>query len=95
MGGVNFSINSFVATLLVVAFSFIPLTAVAGTGTFGSYIGVDVGDGGGKVDRLVLDVETDGSMSPRDALASAGATLRSLVQLVEDLGDAPQGLELG
>jgi len=46
-------------------------------------------------DRLVLDVETDGSMSPRDALASAGATLRSLVQLVEDVGDEPQGLELG
>ena len=46
-------------------------------------------------DRLVLDVETDGSMSPRDALASAGATLRSLVQLVEDMGDEPQGLELG
>ena len=46
-------------------------------------------------DRLVLDVETDGSMSPRDALASAGATLRSLVQLVEDIGDDPQGLELG
>jgi len=46
-------------------------------------------------DRLVLDVETDGSMSPRDALASAGATLRSLVQLVEDIGDEPQGLELG
>ena len=46
-------------------------------------------------DRLVLDVETDGSMSPRDALASAGATLRSLVQLVEDVSDEPQGLELG
>ena len=46
-------------------------------------------------DRLVLDVETDGSMSPRDALASAGATLRSLVQLVEDVSDDPQGLELG
>jgi len=46
-------------------------------------------------DRLVLDVETDGSMSPRDALASAGATLRALVQLVEDVGDEPQGLELG
>jgi DNA-directed RNA polymerase subunit alpha len=24
-------------------------------------------------DRLVLDIETDGSISPRDALASAGA----------------------
>jgi DNA-directed RNA polymerase subunit alpha len=46
-------------------------------------------------DRLVLDIETDGSITPRDALASAGATLRSLVQLVEEMSDAPQGLELG
>jgi DNA-directed RNA polymerase subunit alpha len=46
-------------------------------------------------DRLVLDIETDGSISPREALASAGATLRSLVQLVEEMSDAPQGLELG
>jgi DNA-directed RNA polymerase subunit alpha len=46
-------------------------------------------------DRLVLDIETDGSISPREALASAGATLRSLVQLVEEMSDTPQGLELG
>jgi DNA-directed RNA polymerase subunit alpha len=46
-------------------------------------------------DRLVLDVETDGSISPREALASAGDTLRSLVSLVADMSDAPQGLELG
>ena len=46
-------------------------------------------------DRLVLDIETDGSISPREALASAGATLRSLVQLVEEMSDEPQGLELG
>jgi DNA-directed RNA polymerase subunit alpha len=46
-------------------------------------------------DRLVLDIETDGSISPRDALASAGATLRSLVQLVEEMSDEPMGLELG
>ncbi|MGD9996893.1 MAG: DNA-directed RNA polymerase subunit alpha [Ilumatobacteraceae bacterium] len=46
-------------------------------------------------DRLVLDIETDGSISPRDALASAGATLRSLVDLVASLSDEPQGLELG
>lgn len=46
-------------------------------------------------DRLVLDIETDGSMTPRDALASAGATLRALVQLVEEMSDAPEGLELG
>ena len=46
-------------------------------------------------DRLVLDIETDGSITPREALASAGATLRSLVQLVEEMSDEPQGLELG
>jgi DNA-directed RNA polymerase subunit alpha len=46
-------------------------------------------------DRLVLDIETDSSISPREALASAGDTLRSLVGLVADMSDAPQGLELG
>ncbi|HET9441806.1 MAG TPA: DNA-directed RNA polymerase subunit alpha [Acidimicrobiales bacterium] len=46
-------------------------------------------------DRLVLDIETDGSISPRESLASAGDTLRSLVGLVADMSDAPQGLELG
>ena len=46
-------------------------------------------------DRLVLDIETDGSITPREALASAGATLRSLVDLVASLSDEPQGLELG
>ncbi|MCL4423419.1 MAG: DNA-directed RNA polymerase subunit alpha [Actinobacteria bacterium] len=46
-------------------------------------------------DRLVLDIETDGSISPREALASAGETLRSLLGLVADMSDAPQGLELG
>ena len=46
-------------------------------------------------DRLVLDIETDGSLTPREALASAGDTLRSLVGLVADLEEAPQGLELG
>ncbi|MHB8294238.1 MAG: DNA-directed RNA polymerase subunit alpha C-terminal domain-containing protein [Acidimicrobiales bacterium] len=46
-------------------------------------------------DRLVMDVETDGSVSPRDALASAGATLRALVGLVADMSDQAQGLELG
>ena len=46
-------------------------------------------------DRLVLDIETDGSISPREALASAGATLTSLVELVRDMSDEPQGLELG
>jgi DNA-directed RNA polymerase subunit alpha len=46
-------------------------------------------------DRLVIDIETDGSISPRESLASAGATLRQLVQLVEEMSDEPQGLELG
>ncbi len=46
-------------------------------------------------DRLILDIETDGSISPREALASAGATLTSLVELVRDMSDEPQGLELG
>ncbi|MCB9380410.1 MAG: DNA-directed RNA polymerase subunit alpha [Acidimicrobiaceae bacterium] len=46
-------------------------------------------------ERLVLDIETDGSIAPRDALASAGATLRSLVDLVANLSEEPQGLELG
>src|SRR5436305_461602 len=46
-------------------------------------------------DKLTLEIETDGSISPRDALASAGDTLRSLVALVADLTDEPRGLELG
>ena len=46
-------------------------------------------------DRLVLDIETDGSIGPREALASAGDTLRSLVGLVADMSEEPQGLELG
>ncbi|HNE75180.1 MAG TPA: DNA-directed RNA polymerase subunit alpha, partial [Microthrixaceae bacterium] len=45
-------------------------------------------------DRLVLDIETDSSVSPRDALASAGATLKSLVELVEQMSDEPEGLAL-
>jgi DNA-directed RNA polymerase subunit alpha len=46
-------------------------------------------------DRLMIDIETDGSISPREALASAGSTLRQLVELVEQMSDEPQGLELG
>src|SRR5665213_1842699 len=45
-------------------------------------------------DRLVIEIETDGSLNPREALASAGDTLRTLVGLVADLEDEPQGLEL-
>ena len=46
-------------------------------------------------DKLIIDIETDGTLSPREALASAGATLRSLVDLVANLSDEPKGLELG
>jgi DNA-directed RNA polymerase subunit alpha len=46
-------------------------------------------------DKLILEIETDGSISPRDALSSAGDTLRTLVGLVADLSDEPRGLELG
>ena len=46
-------------------------------------------------DKLTIEIETDGSISPSEALASAGDTLRSLVALVADLSDEPRGLELG
>jgi DNA-directed RNA polymerase subunit alpha len=46
-------------------------------------------------DRLILDVETDGSMSPRDALSSAGSTLVELLQLFASLGEGTGGLVLG
>jgi DNA-directed RNA polymerase subunit alpha len=46
-------------------------------------------------DRLILDIETDGSITPADALASAGATLKNLLELVASMSEAPQGLELG
>jgi DNA-directed RNA polymerase subunit alpha len=46
-------------------------------------------------DKLTLEIETDGSITPRDALSSAGDTLRNLVALVADLSEEPRGLELG
>jgi DNA-directed RNA polymerase subunit alpha len=36
-------------------------------------------------DRLILDVETDGSIAPREAVASAGGTLLELVGLFREL----------
>jgi DNA-directed RNA polymerase subunit alpha len=39
-------------------------------------------------DKLILDVETDGSITPREAVASAGGTLLELVSLFSDLADA-------
>ncbi|HXF56998.1 MAG TPA: DNA-directed RNA polymerase subunit alpha [Actinomycetota bacterium] len=45
-------------------------------------------------DRLILDVETDGSVSPREALASAGTTLADLINLFAELAESP-GLQVG
>ncbi len=45
-------------------------------------------------DRLILDVETDGSISPSDALSAAGSTLVNLFTLFSDVGAGP-GLDLG
>jgi len=45
-------------------------------------------------DRLILDVETDGSSTPREALASAGSTLLELVNLFRDLAESP-GIAIG
>jgi len=39
-------------------------------------------------DKLILDVETDGSITPREAVASAGGTLLELVSLFSDLAEA-------
>jgi DNA-directed RNA polymerase subunit alpha len=46
-------------------------------------------------DRLVMEIDTDGSITPAEALASAGATLQALSELVASMSDEPQGLELG
>jgi DNA-directed RNA polymerase subunit alpha len=45
-------------------------------------------------DRLILDVETDGSISPREAVASAGTTMSELVSLFGELAES-QGLTVG
>jgi DNA-directed RNA polymerase subunit alpha len=46
-------------------------------------------------DRLIVDVETKRSMSPRDALASAGKTLVELFGLAHELNYAAEGIDLG
>jgi DNA-directed RNA polymerase subunit alpha len=46
-------------------------------------------------DRLVIDIETDGSISPREALASGGKTLGSLVELIASFDEEAPSLELG
>jgi DNA-directed RNA polymerase subunit alpha len=45
-------------------------------------------------DRLILDVETDGSMTAREAVASAGSTLLELVNLFHEPAES-QGLAIG
>lgn len=45
-------------------------------------------------DRLILEIETDGTMTPREALASAGETLQQLTSVVASLEDEPEGLQL-
>ncbi|MCY4516922.1 MAG: DNA-directed RNA polymerase subunit alpha [Acidimicrobiaceae bacterium] len=45
-------------------------------------------------DRLVLDIETDGAMTPREALASAGDTLCRLMLMIAELSSEPLGLDI-
>jgi len=46
-------------------------------------------------DRLIVDVETKKSISPRDAVASAGKTLVELFGLAHELNYAAEGIDLG
>ena len=46
-------------------------------------------------DRLVLDVETKPSITPRDAIASAGKTLVELFGLARELNVEAEGIEIG
>jgi DNA-directed RNA polymerase subunit alpha len=45
-------------------------------------------------DRLILDVQTDGSVTPREAIASAGTTLVELANLFSEMSETP-GISLG
>ncbi|MDR2620711.1 MAG: DNA-directed RNA polymerase subunit alpha [Propionibacteriaceae bacterium] len=46
-------------------------------------------------DRLILDVETKPSITPRDAVASAGKTLTELFGLARELNLEAEGVEIG
>ena len=45
-------------------------------------------------DRLILEIETNGSLTPAEALSAAGGTLVELFQLFSELAEGP-GLQLG
>src|SRR6202012_5657617 len=46
-------------------------------------------------DRLVVDVETKSSITPRDAVASAGHTLVELFGLFKELNEEAEGIDVG
>ena len=46
-------------------------------------------------DKLIVDVETKPSKSPRDAFASAGSTLVELFGLARELNTEAEGIEIG
>ncbi len=46
-------------------------------------------------DRLIVEVETKSSMTPRDALASAGKTLVELFGLARELNVDAEGIDIG
>ena len=46
-------------------------------------------------DKLIVDVETKPSITPRDAVASAGSTLVELFGLARELNTAAEGIEIG
>jgi DNA-directed RNA polymerase subunit alpha len=45
-------------------------------------------------DKLIIDIHTDGSVTPRESISSAGKTLNELMGLFADFGEGI-GLELG
>src|SRR5665648_57292 len=46
-------------------------------------------------DKLIVDVETKSSMTPGDAMASAGRTLVELFGIVRDLNPEAEGIDMG
>jgi DNA-directed RNA polymerase subunit alpha len=46
-------------------------------------------------DKLILDVETKNSITPRDAVASAGKTLVGLFGLAQELNEEAEGIDIG